>query len=96
MDRPPHDPDAAACDCFGCHIRSVQWSPAATPTRRNAIPGKRGDNAWERGVPTDNRGMPLLDNTLNPVGQKKYAANRSTIEAKRRDLHNAAAQQSNP
>ena len=91
MTRPAHDPDVLDCDCFGCHIRSVQWSPAATPSRRNSVPGKRLDNAWERGVPTDNRGMPLLDNTLNPVRQKKYAANRTTIESKRREMLNAPA-----
>lgn len=88
MARPEHNPDVTDCECFGCHIRSVQWSPAATPTRRNHLPSRRPSNSWERGTPTDNRGMPLLGPDLKPIGQKKYSENRSTIEAALRDIRN--------
>lgn len=91
MSRPPHNPDLPGCDCFGCHIRGVQFSPACTPTRRNTIPPRTPNNSWERGVPTDNRGMPYLDSNLNEIGQKTFAANRSTIETKVRELRNAPA-----
>lgn len=76
--------------CLTCRLRSVQLSPAATPskTRRLMKPGARRDNAWERGIVRDARGMPMLDG-LAPIGTKQYAQNRSTYEARRRDLANA-------
>lgn len=67
----------------------LQISPRATPNRRNTTPPKVSDaaNAWERGVPIDHRNMPVLDPiSLQPLGQKRYAANRRQIEDARRRL----------
>lgn len=60
-------------------IKSIQFSPAATPSRRNNIPPKvnTSSNSWERGVVTDDRNMPLLDDKLQPVGLKQYAQERT-------------------
>lgn len=71
--RPTHDED---CECFACKLDSFHVSPAATPSRRNSLPPRAttgGGNSWERGVPTDSRGMPYLnpDSGL-PVGQKAW------------------------
>lgn len=53
--------------CFQQRIRSVAVAASATPSRH--ISRKRGQvpkdrpalNGWERGIPTDSRGMPFLD-----------------------------------
>lgn len=91
MSRPAHDLSSPDCTCFGCHVKSIQWSPAATPTRRNHLPARRPNNSWEKGVPTDNRGMPVLDADMKPVGQKQYSENRTAIEAAKRRISNTPA-----
>lgn len=80
--------------CPTCKLRSVQLSPAATPTktRRFAPVGKpKGDPAWERAIVTDKRGMPILKPDGNLIRSKEYAENRHSIEAARRQMANAPA-----
>lgn len=61
-------------ECFGCKIRTINLSPAATPSRRNSkTPRESTNNSWEKGIPTDSRGMPYLDSNLNVIGQKRWA-----------------------
>ncbi len=70
--RPDHDGE---CDCFPCRLDSVQFSPAATPTRRSpkADPGpKLIGNSWENGIAKDERGMPYLDETGKTIGVKAW------------------------
>ena len=63
----------------GC-IKTVQVDPRATPTRtRRGVP-RTPDPAWERGVPTDGRGMPYLRPDLTPMGVKEFASKRSKFE----------------
>lgn len=47
-------------------------SPAATPSRRNNIAPSTPKNSWEKGIPTDNRGMPYLDHNGSTIGQKEW------------------------
>ena len=80
-------------DCFGCKVQTVQVSPAATPTRTGAYrkPARTPDNSWEKGIPTDNRGMPtLLPGTFDPAGEKFVAQNRRLIEESRRRFRQGA------
>lgn len=88
--KPYHD---GTGDDFGCKIRTIQFDPRAMPTRRNTVEPRRPDPAWERGIPTDNRGMPWLDETLSPIGTKKFAERRHEIEAKRRQYAQASQPQ---
>lgn len=73
-------------DCFGCKIKTVQLSPSSTPSRRNSIPPKTNpdSNAWERGIARDSRGMPVLDENLQPMGLKEYAHKKRAVEDGRR------------
>jgi hypothetical protein len=77
-------------DCRTCKLRSVQLSPAATPTKTKkfAAFGPKGNNSWERQIVTDDRNMPLTtaDGTLIKNGD--LAANRSKIEEGKRRLRN--------
>lgn len=61
-------------------MRSVQVSAAATPSRsvgRRSKPKDRDSgNRWERGIPTDERGMPYLDAHGTKVGNKKFSETR--------------------
>lgn len=77
-------------DCFGCKMLTVQYNPYSMPSRLHPhIPPKKNVPRWERGVPTDERGMPFLDGSLNPIGQKEFSEKRSVIEKKRRQYANA-------
>lgn len=53
-------------------------SPKATPNRTQGKPSKprEPNNAWERGIATDHRGMPYLDSNLNPIGVKAFSETR--------------------
>ena len=75
--------------CFKHKIRTIQWSPAATPSRRNTIPPRTPNNSWEKGTATDDRGMPLLDGNLNPIGLKERANKRGLIDRRLEALRNA-------
>jgi hypothetical protein len=80
--------DGSHTDCFGCRVKSITFSPYATPSRLNPHNApKQPDPVWERGVPTDKRGMPFLDKNLNPMGVKAVVENRHEIEQHRRQLH---------
>lgn len=77
-------------ECLSCRLRSVQISPAATPSKRNPNnppTWHEGRTTWEKGIATDSRNMPLLDAGLNPVPIKRYSENRHYIEEQRRRLH---------
>lgn len=73
-------------DCFGCKAVTVQVSPAATPTRTKYLkPPRTPNNSYEKGIPTDERGMPyLLPNSFEPAGQKFVDQHRHQIEDTRR------------
>lgn len=75
-------------------IKSIQFSPAATPSRRNSIPPKvnKDSNSWERGIVRDDRGMPLLDENLQPVGMKEYVNNKHKYEEGKKETAYRAAQ----
>lgn len=81
-------PDMDDSDCPTCRLRSIQLSPAATPTktRRFGKIGTKGNNSWERQVITDQRGMPILHADGNLIRSKEYAENRRSIEEGRRRL----------
>lgn len=74
--------------CFGCKLATIQWSPAATPSRRNTVPPKPPQNHWEKGIVRDDRGMPLLNEKGSEIGLHELASNRSKIETALRDLKN--------
>ena len=74
--------------CFKHKIRTIQWSPAATPSRRNQIPPKTPNNSWEKGIATDDRGMPLLGASGEPIGLKERASRRGHIDQRLRELKN--------
>lgn len=78
--------------CVTCKFRSIQISPAATPNRtqarRAAHPPRTPNNSWEKGIATDERGMPLLGKDAEPIGVKQYAEQRRPIEERRRQLRN--------
>lgn len=66
-------------------LRSVQVSPSATPSRRNAIPPRRPNNSFEKGNRLDERGLPYLDRSGSPLKMKEkfdrrdYGAEKITI-----------------
>lgn len=80
-----HPPDCG-CDTYGCRLRrkGVVVSTAAMPSRRNNIPPRRPDPAWERGRAGERRKdgsfMPYLDGSGEPIGVKKFADNRANYE----------------
>ncbi len=77
-------------DCFGCKVHSIQVNPYAMPSRLHpSNPPAKPKNSWEKGIPTDSRGMPFLNKNGQIMGQKEYAANRHSIEETRRRLHNS-------
>lgn len=64
--------------------KGVGVAPSATPTRSPKVAqGKPHFNGWERGVPTNDRGMPYLDEQGKVIGQKRFAETyRSKFEAR--------------
>lgn len=85
-----------ACDtdpqglCFRHKVREwrmhggLNISPAAMPNRRNHVAPRTPNNSWEKGIPTDHRGMPWLDANGSEIGQKEFVQRRSEIEAAER------------
>lgn len=67
---------AAKAACFGEKARSMSVSPAATPNRRNNIPPRRGNNSWEKGIATDERGLPIRKANGEVIPIKEYASKR--------------------
>lgn len=83
-------------DCPTCKLRSVQLSPAATPTKTRSfgeIGKPKGNNSWERQIVTDARGMPILHADGNLIRSKEYAERRHEIEAGRRQLAQSTTNQ---
>ena len=66
---------------------TIQISPKATPSKRSPTPPRKPNNSWERGLATDERGMPLYMGG-KPLGVKEAAERRHEIEAARHRLHN--------
>ncbi len=78
-------------DCYGCKLSSVQFDQGWMPTRdkyKISQPPRTPEPAWERGIPTDNRGMPWLRKDGSPMGIKEYSEKRSVIEATKREWAN--------
>lgn len=75
-------------DCYGCRIKSIQLSPAATPTRHNRVAPRKPDPAWERGRAGERRVdgsfMPYLHGDGTPVGVKHMQDRRGHLEAARK------------
>ncbi len=69
-------------DCFKERIGSIGLGSGTTPSRDNtnwaARRARKPQNSWERGMPTDDRGMPYLDAKGNRVYQKQFAETRHT------------------
>lgn len=79
-------------ECRTCKLRSLQVSPAigmASRGRKCGPLGFKANNSWERGIVTDDRGMPLLHpDTGDVIGTKQYSEERHRLEAARRTLAN--------
>lgn len=71
---------------------TLNLDPRATPSRRNGIPPRKPDPAWERGRVTEERPggfrVPILNSEGQPLGVKEHADNRRAIESRRRELRN--------
>ena len=75
--------------CRECKLTSIQLSPSCRGQARNNIApeGTAGRNSWERGIVTDDRGIPLRKwENGAPITVKEYADNRSKYEESRRRL----------
>lgn len=84
-----HDGDCSTGEmCFKHKIRTIQISPSATPSRRNHIPPRVGNNSWEKGIAKDDRGMPLLGDKGTPIGLHELAGKRGHIERRISELKN--------
>lgn len=76
--------------CFKCKIKTIQVSPSATPSRTwRPQKGPKESNSWEKGIPRDDRGMPIIKSDGSQMGQKEFSEKRSQIEAAKRQLHNS-------
>lgn len=79
---------------FACALRAkgVSVAPSATPSRRNNVPPRRPDPAWERGrvgeVRADGSVMPYLSPQGGVMGVKELADNRSSVEKQVKRLKN--------
>lgn len=68
-----HEHEQFVEGCFACKLGSLQFSPAATPTRRKDVGKPREPkNSWERGIAKDERGVPYLDARLQEIPIKKW------------------------
>lgn len=71
--------------CFKERIGSIQVGASATASRFISRDRSRGgrpkdkepDNRWEKGRPTDHRGMPYLDSEGARIGVKQLAETRN-------------------
>lgn len=70
---------------------NLQISPTATPNRRNQVAPniRESANAWERGEPTDHRGMPFLGKDFKPLGIKAFTEQRRRFEDRKHAHHTA-------
>lgn len=81
--------------CFKHKLRSIQIAPSAMPSRRNSVaPRSLGEgNSWEKGIATDERGMPLIGKN-GYIGLKELQNRRHEIETQLREMKNTPT--SNP
>ena len=87
VDGGPHTGEA---DDFGCRVKHFSVNPYAMTSRLHGSKApKPPNNVWERGIPTDQRGMPYLEKGGDAMGQKEFSERRHEIEQKRRFLHNS-------
>lgn len=78
--------------CFGCRVGDGPYvAPSATPTRtrRTATDAKPLGNAWERGIATDDRGLPICGPN-GPLGVKELADDRHRIEKRLAEVKDPA------
>jgi hypothetical protein len=81
-----------ACKLYAWRTGGLRLSMAATPSRTpSKAPPRAQSPSWEAGIPTDSRGMPYLDQSLEPLTQKEFVNNRHKIEAAKRERHNRPA-----
>lgn len=82
-------------DCETCRLRSLQVSPAATPTKTRQIApiGSKNLNSWERGVKCDERGVPYLRSNGDQISVKEYGEQRHAIDALIAEKHRSPAPQ---
>lgn len=52
-------------------LRSINISYDVNPRRKNDVPPRRPNNSFERGVRTDERGIPYLDKNGQPLRMKE-------------------------
>lgn len=75
-----HDEDAELAEklAYWRETGGLNISPKATPNRTPQKPSKprEPNNAWERGIATDSRGMPYLNSDLSPIGVKELSHSR--------------------
>jgi len=93
----PHGGENYDEECYGCKLKAknLTLSSVATPTRARRQPFRpMKQPSWEAGVAGESRPdgsfMPYLDSSLQPVGVKEMADNRSKLEAVRhQQLHDS-------
>lgn len=72
-------------DHYGCRLRAkgVAVAPSAMPSRRNTVPPRRADPAWERGVAGEHRPgggfMPFLGDDGKPMPVKEHGERRTEV-----------------
>jgi hypothetical protein len=92
----PHGGENFDPNCYGCKLKdkNLSLASAATPTRERRQPFRpMVQPSWEAGIAGETRKdgsfMPYLDKSLNPIGVKEMADNRTSLETIRKDqLHN--------
>jgi hypothetical protein len=92
----PHGGENFDPACYGCKLKdkNLSLASAAVPTRGRRQPFRpMVQPSWEAGVAGETRQdgsfMPYLDKSLNPIGVKEMADDRTRLETIRKDqLHN--------
>lgn len=80
------------CPTYRDHVATVGIAPSATPSRHNNAAPRTPNPAWERGIATDERGMPYLKpGSMEFMSVKEAAERRREIEGARRALRQAPA-----
>lgn len=81
-------------DCLECKTASIVVGAQVGIDSRGRKFGELGfkdTNSWERGVPTDSKGMPFIDTVDGHViGQKEASERHREIDATMRRNHHAA------
>lgn len=78
--RPSRHDGTHGDDCFGCRIKSIQFSSSCTPSRTpSQTPPASPHNNWEKGIVKDERGLPVRRGG-KVIGLKEYADNKRSID----------------